>query len=403
MNDNKILKKVSDDELYEIASDLVKIPSYTGLENQEKKVADYIYEFFKKEKIEVKSYKVLEGRPNIVAIIRGTGKGKSLMLSGHMDTVPPYKMKINPFSGEIENEKLYGRGSCDMKGALACMMSAMAAIKKSGEKLSGNLVFTAVINEEQKSEGTEYLVKNGPYTDAAIVGEPTNLNIAAGHRGLEWFEIDIIGKTTHGGTPSEGINAISKAAKLITRIETDLIPKFKDRKHPLIGGPQLNFGVIKGGDQPSSVAGRCSIYIDRRWIPSESFDLIVNEFKSIINDLKKEDSSFNAEIHRYFEDSDMMLHKPLEIDMKHPIILSLEKSIRKSTEKSPKIVSFQAWTDASLLSNFGNIPSVVFGPGYLKDAHSDVEFIDLYQLKKAYEIYTLTSIDFCNGDKSNDE
>ncbi|TFG93409.1 MAG: M20 family peptidase [Candidatus Atribacteria bacterium] len=135
MNDNKILKKVSDDELYEIASDLVKIPSYTGLENQEKKVADYICEFFKKEKIEVKSYKVLEGRPNIVAIIRGTGKGKSLMLSGHMDTVPPYKMKINPFSGEIKNEKLYGRGSCDMKGALACMMSAMAAIKKSGEKL----------------------------------------------------------------------------------------------------------------------------------------------------------------------------------------------------------------------------------------------------------------------------
>ena len=263
MNDNKILKKVSDDELYEIASDLVKIPSYTGLENQEKKVADYIYEFFKKEKIEVKSYKVLEGRPNIVAIIRGTGKGKSLMLSGHMDTVPPYKMKINPFSGEIKNEKLYGRGSCDMKGALACMMSAMAAIKKSGEKLSGNLVFTAVINEEQKSEGTEYLVKNGPHTDAAIVGEPTNLNIAAGHRGLEWFEIDIIGKTTHGGTPSEGINAISKAAKLITRIETDLIPKFKDRKHPLIGEPLLNFGVIKGGDQPSSVAGRCSIYIDR--------------------------------------------------------------------------------------------------------------------------------------------
>lgn len=402
MNDNEILKKVNDDELYGIASDLVKIPSYTGLENQEKKVADYIYEFFKKRKIEVKSYQVLEGRPNIVAIIRGTGKGKSLMLSGHMDTVPPYKMKINPFSGEIKNEKLYGRGSCDMKGALACMMSAMAAIKKSGEKLLGNLVFTAVINEEQKSEGTEFLVKNGPYTEAAIVGEPTNLNIAAGHRGLEWFEIDIIGKTTHGGTPSEGVNAISKAAKLISRIETDLIPKFKDRKHPLIGEPLLNFGVIKGGDQPSSVAGRCSIYIDRRWTPSESFDLIVNEFKSIFNDLKKEDSSFNAEIHRYFKDSDMMLHKPLEIDMKHPIILSLGKNIRKSTGKSPKIVSFPAWTDASLLSNFGNIPSVVFGPGYLKDAHSDVEFVDLHQLKKAYEIYTLTSIDFCNGDKTND-
>lgn len=394
-----IIKNITDEEVIKITSDLVKIPSYTGLKNQEKEVAEYIYNLLKREDIEVEKYDVLENRPNIVAKIKGKGSGKSLMLNGHMDTVPPYNSKDNPFSGEIKEGKLFGRGSCDMKGPVACMLGAMIAIKRSGIDLDGDLYFTGVINEEQLSQGTEYIVRNGPYTDAAIIGEPTGLNIAAGHRGLEWIEINFIGKATHGGTPQEGINAISKAAKFIRKIEDEVIPRFKERNHPLIGDPLLNFGVIEGGDQPSSVAGKCSLYIDRRWTPLESFDLVMNELRDAIKELKEEDPTFDAEVHRYFEDTDMMLHRPLEISLNHPVVKSLEKTIEDINNKKAEIFSFQAWTDASLLSNYAKIPSVVFGPGFLKEAHSDLEFIHVDQLKKGYKIYIETAVDFCTGEK----
>ncbi len=392
-----LLNQVSPEEVYEITANLIKIPSYTGLKDQEKAIAEHIHRFFEKEGIPSYFQEPLPNRPNIIATLKGNGTGKSLMLTGHMDTVPPYNMTRDPFSANIEDGNMYGRGTCDMKGALGTMMAAMAAIKRSGIVLGGDVIFAGVINEEQLSEGTEYIVRNGPYTDAAIVGEPSDLNIAAGHRGLEWIEIDIIGKTTHGGTPTEGVNAISKAAKLITKIEDELLPKFKDRKHPLIGEPLLNFGVIEGGDQPSSVAGRCSLYIDRRWTPLESFELIMGELRSIVADLQMSDNQFQAHVKRYFEDSNMMLHRPLEIDLDHPIVLALEKGIHQSQKKPADIISFPAWTDASLLSNYANIPSVVFGPGHLKHAHSEDELVPLAQLKGAYEIYALTALEFCKG------
>lgn len=395
LTQNYILETVSDDELFTIASDLVRIPSYTGLENQELAVARYIHRFFENEKIDVAFQSVLEKRPNVVAAIKGNGEGRSLMLTGHMDTVPPYNATCNPFSGEIKGGKIYGRGACDMKGALACMMATMAAIKRSGIGIAGDLVFAGVVNEEQYSEGTEYIVKNGPYTDAAIVGEPTGLDIAAGHRGLEWIEIEITGKTTHGGTLSEGINAISKAAKLIIKIENELVPKFKKRCHPLIGEPLLNFGVIKGGDQPSIVAGKCSLYIDRRWTPSETIGMIMDDFEQIIAELKQEDKDFNASVRRC--NTEMLLHKPMVIELDQPIVGSLKKGLLATSGVEGDIVAFQAWTDASLLSNFANIPSVVFGPGYLKNAHSPEEYVELNQLKGAYEAYTITAMDFCGG------
>jgi len=390
-----ILSFVSKQELFELASELIKIPSYSGLEKQEDEIAAYMHDYLKKEGIEVSLIEVIKYRPNLIAKIKGLKERPSLMLTGHSDTVPPYGMNKNSFSGEISGGKLYGRGSCDMKGALACMIMSLVSIKRSGYNLKGDLYFAAVINEELKSEGTEHIVKNGPKTNTAIVGEPTALEIAVGHRGLEWIKITVIGKTTHGGTPQSGVNAISKAAKLINRIEEELIPKFKERNHPILGEPSLNFGVIKGGDQPSSVAGKCVIQIDRRWIPGESLKQVYDELNDLIQKMKNEDKDFNAEIKPYFENSKMMVHKYMEIDSKHLIIKDLSSSIEKILNRKSKIVSFPAWTDAALLSNYANIPSVIFGPGNLKNAHSENEFIELEQLYNAYKIYTLTSLKYC--------
>ena len=383
-------------EVAELTSQLIKIPSYSGLVNQEQAVGLYIYNFFKDNSIDVELIEVLKNRYNVIAKIKGEGSGRSLMLTGHMDTVPAYDMSISPFSGEIKNGSVYGRGSCDMKGPLASMIMALIGIKRSGIKLKGDLIFAAVINEEQTSEGTEYIVRNGPKTDAAIVGEPTNMDIAAGHRGLEWLEIKIKGKTTHGGTSNQGINAISKAAKLITEIENNLIPKMKEKNHWLIGGPTLNFGKIYGGDQPSTVAGECSIELDRRWIPSENYEQVFNDFYEIFDKIKKEDPEFDAELKQIYGDVNMMVHRPMEIDINDPVVKCLENSLLMVNEVNPSIVSFPAWTDASLLSNYAKIPTVVFGPGNLAKAHSKEEYIEIEQLYKALQVYAFTAINYCN-------
>jgi acetylornithine deacetylase/succinyl-diaminopimelate desuccinylase family protein len=397
-----VLQQIIHDEIIRLASELVKIPSYSGLPDQEKAVAEYITAYFHSQQISVRSQEVMPGRPNVIAVLPGKGSGPSLMLSGHMDTVPPYHMTENPFSGAIHRNRLHGRGAADMKGALAAMMAAMTAIRRSGIQLTGDLVFAGVVNEEQLNEGTEYIVRHGPLTDAAIIGEPTELKIAAGHRGLEWIEVIVHGKATHGGTPTEGINAISKAARLIRRIEEELVPTFARNAHPLVGEPLLNFGVIEGGDQPSSVAGRCRICIDRRWTPLETFEGIYHELEDLIREMEREDPQFKATVGRFFRDSKMMLHRPLVTDLQHPVIKSLEQSIRQAGAGQTEIISFPAWTDASLLSNYAHVTSVVCGPGHLKDAHSENESISLDQIIKAFEVYTRTAMLYCGQENGHD-
>ena len=393
--ENLLKEKVSQEELNNLISDLVKIPSTPDSENYEKDVAEFIYEFFQNEGIESKLQKVKDERPNVVAKIKGTGEGKSLMLTGHMDTVPAYDMDIEPFSGEIRDGKIFGRGSVDMKGPLACMILALVAIKRADIKLKGDLIFVGVIEEEYKSFGTEYLVKNGPKADAAIVGEPTKLDIAAGHRGLEWLEITIEGKTAHGGTASEGINAISKAAKFINKVEEELLPQFAERTHDLIGPPTLNFGVIKGGTQPSSVAGECKIQIDRRWTPLETLDQVFADLNGIIKELQKEDKDFKASVKRIPSNMATMDHKPMEISLDHPLVKKLQKATETIRKKKADIISFPGWTDASLISNFANIDTVVFGPGDISCAHSEVEYIDYKEAYQGFLIYSLIALDFC--------
>ncbi len=319
------------------------------------------------------------------------------MLTGHMDTVPTYDMDIDPFKGEIKDGKLYGRGAVDMKGPLAAMILSLVAIKRSDITLKGDLLFVGVIEEEYKSFGTEYLVKNGPRADAAIVGEPSQLKIAAGHRGLEWLEITVEGKAAHGGTADKGINAISKAAKLINKIESELIPKFSERTHELIGPPTLNFGVIKGGTQPSSVADKCVVQVDRRWTPLETLSQVFNELDEIIEEIQEDDEDFKASVERIPSNMATMDHAPMEIDTNHPLVTGLENITEEFLGNKAEIVAFPGWTDASLLSNFAEIDTVVFGPGDISCAHSEVEYIDLEQAYQGFIIYSLISLNYCNN------
>lgn len=391
-----IFDYVKEDEVIELTRELVRIPSHVDTPGREKEVAHFIHEFCKKEGLETELINVDGERANVVAYLKGNGNGKTLLFNGHTDTVPPYDMVIEPYGAELKDGFVWGRGGNDMKGAIASMLIAMVGLKRANVKLNGNIIFAGVIGEEERSEGTEYLVKNGVKADGAIVGEPSNYEYAIGHRGLEWLEIKVKGKAAHGGVPNLGVNAISKAAKLILKIEEEIIPKLELRDNEFMGPSVMNFGKIEGGNQPSTVADWCSIKIDRRYIKGESVDSVIKEYQDVIDLLKKEDADFDAEIIRMPNNMLTLDHLYLITDENAPIVNSVKKSIKDKIGKEPEITRRRGWTDAALLSGFAKIPTVVTGPGDIAYSHTKDEKVPVNQLVDYVDIYAKIAIDFCN-------
>ena len=377
------------DELIETASSLIEIESHRDAPGRERPCAERIASILSGWGMEARLDPAIDDRPNVVATLRGSGGGASLMLNGHIDTVPAYEMDYPPFSPRVVEGKLLGRGSVDMKGALACMMTAMRLLRDEGVRLPGDLVFAAVVNEEDRSEGTEHLVRSGPRADRCVVGEPTGLAIMAGHRGLEWLEFEFQGVAAHGGTPEKGVNAISMAARFIARVEEKLQPELRRRVHPLIGPAVMNFGTIRGGTQPSSVADRCLLQVDRRWIPSEKLPRVLGEYEDILRELSEEDGSFRCSMRRMESNMATMDHYPMEIALDDPLVTSLRSVLSALRGEEPRVAAFGGWTDASLISNFGHIPTLVFGPGDLAVAHSRREFVPVEELRLATLAYAL--------------
>lgn len=397
MNFLTLAKYIDEKELIEFIKDLVEIPSHPGVKNQETAVAKYIHKKFLKENIDSQIIDVTEGRCNIVAKIKGCGDGKNLLLTGHLDTVEPYNME-KPFQLINEYGRLKGRGAVDMKGQLACMAMCLITIKRLNIILKGDLYFCGVIDEEQKSEGTISLLQSGLKFDAAIVGEPTNLYICTAHRGLEWFEVIFKGKTVHGGSQDEGINAINKCNEFINAVENDLVPILKKRVHFVTGHSTMNYGFIHGGTQPSTVAGDCILRFDRRWIPGEKYEDVVNEYRNIIKKLHKKDPTFNAEL-KVMDVSTMRdgyVHESMEIDNNHFLVKAALKSIENVLHRQDNITYFPAWSDGGLLSTYGKIPTIVFGPGDMTSAHSKEENIEISQLVPAVLTYISISSEVCN-------
>jgi len=392
----ELAKTLDVKEVVRVTSELVAIQSHRDASGRERPCAEKIVEIFSSWGMPAELVTVLDERPNVVCRLKGTGGGASLMLNGHIDTVPAYNMDIPPFEAQERDGLLYGRGTVDMKGALACMMVAMRYLKDLKIALKGDVLFAAVINEEDRSEGTEFLVRNGPAANRCVVGEPTGLAIMAGHRGLEWLEFEFIGKAAHGGTPEKGVNAISMAARFIRRVEEKLMPELSRRVHPLIGPAVMNFGVIKGGTQPSTVADRCILQVDRRWIPMEKLDRVLGENNDIIHELESEIPNFHATMTRMESNMATMDHMPVDIPLDDPLVTGLTGVLRQLGIHEPRIAAFGGWTDASLIGNFAHIPVLNFGPGDLSVAHSRCEYVPVEELRLATLAYALLANDICN-------
>jgi acetylornithine deacetylase/succinyl-diaminopimelate desuccinylase len=365
---------------------------------------------------------VAPGRPNLIARVAarpggstvaarpglsaagGVVPGRTLLLCGHTDTVP-----LNAddpgvgFSGEVRDGLLFGRGSVDMKGPVAAMTAALVVARQDGLLTAGSLILAAVVDEEMESIGCEALVRSlrsGEIrADAAIVGEPTSNRIALGHKGLEWLAVEFEGRSAHGGTPHAGVSAIVGAARFLALVEECLLPRLEARRHSLLGPPTINAGTIRGGDQPSTVAARCTVVFDRRTVPGESYDSVIGELSELARAVEASLPGLRTSIGRVAGGMATMEHGPLEIDPADPLVTALREVLASRGEQaSSESTSFPAWTDGALLSNFAHLPMVVLGPGDLTHAHSPREALPIDELFQAAAIYLDTAVSYCAGD-----
>ena len=394
----KVDQQIKKSEIESLVKRLVSTPSHCETPARESEVAELLNEFLVDEGVRSRLRKVEKNRSNVVAVIKGTtGRGKSLMLNGHTDTVPPHAKDVRAFKPRISSGKLYGRGALDMKGGLGAMAIAIVAMERARVSLQADLVLAAVVGEEGKSEGTEDIVLRGPKTDFAIVGEPTGLEIQPSHRGLEWLEVRVRGKAAHGGQADKGVNAISMAARFINEVEDELLPKLASRSSRHTLPPTLNLGVVTGGQQPSSVADQCIVRIDRRWIPEESLEQVFQEIYDVFDSVRDEHPEFRAELKRDMANMKTMTHVPNVVRRSSPLVRTLDEAVRANTGRKAKITTFWGWTDAALLTHFAKTPAVVFGPGGA-GAHARTEYVKTNDLVTCAKVYASAALATCRAE-----
>ena len=338
-------------------------------------------------RLEVFKQPVTEERANVVAILRGTGGGRSLMLNGHMDTVGVDGMTIEPFRPVVEGGLLHGRGACDMKGAIAAMIGTAKSLAESKSKLRGDVTFSFVVDEEHLSVGIEKLVKEYG-ADAAIVGEPTNMEIATTHKGFLWIEVEFKGKAAHGSVPEKGVDAIVHAAGLVSRLG-ELQDALGTITHPLLGSPKIHASKVEGGTHWSIVPDRCVLRLERRTLPGETVNSVMEEIHRLLDSVKQRYPNLDANARHVFE------RPPLETLPTEPIVEELKRVVLDVTKTNAHIVGVPYWTDGAVLAQSGLIPTCIFGPGDIRVAHSPDEYVDVEDVVRAGEIYGNVVQRFC--------
>ena len=309
---------------------------------------------------------VAPGRPNVVGVLEGRAKGRALMLCGHIDTVGVAVMD-KPFDPVERDGRLYGRGAQDMKGGVAAMIGAARVIAESGGLANGRLVIAAVIDEEHASLGADALV-TGVRADAAVVTEPTDLDIAVAHKGFQWIDIETRGRAAHGSRPLEGRDAIMRMGRVLAGFEALDRRLQSGHAHPLLGTASLHASTIGGGREWSSYPDQCSLQVERRTLPGESDTIALEEASTILDELRRQDSQFEGEASLTFGRS------PYEIDPRETLPTLLAVAARSAGHAAMR-VGMSFWTDAAILGAAG-IPSVLFGPGGA-GLHSIEEYVRL--------------------------
>ncbi len=383
---------VNETGLMDLLRELVRIesvnPSLDAGGAGEAAVGRYVAERLHGLGLQTETQDVGEQRVNVIGTLKGAGSGRALLLNGHLDTVSAEGMEIAPFDPQFREGKVYGRGSLDMKAGLAAMLAAAELVLSSGAPLRGDLILAFVADEEYASAGSEMLVRSYG-ADAAIICEPTDLDICTAHKGFVWIDVEVVGKAAHGSRFDEGIDAITKAGKLLALIERDANRRLSARRHPLLGPPSIHASTISGGIGLSTYPDHCKIQLERRTVPGESPDTIQQEIEKIIADLRSEDSQFQATARTFFSRS------PLETGENEAVVQALTRAYTSVLGQPPRYIGVGGWLDSGILAATG-IPAVAFGPRG-EGVHAAVEYVDFASVVTTAQVLAQTALDFCNS------
>jgi acetylornithine deacetylase len=357
------------DDLTELTAQLVEIdsvnPALVPGGNGEREIALFVADWCDRRGLDVQL--VGDERPSVIATRPGSGEGRSLLLNAHLDTVGVAGMAA-PHVARVEDGRLYGRGAYDMKGGLAAILLAAAEARD----LRGDVIVTAVADEELASIGTETVLER-VRADAAVVPEPTELQLAVAHRGFVGFEVETHGVAAHGSRPDLGVDAIVKMGQVLVALEELDQRLMSGPRHALAGTGSVHASLIEGGQELSSFPARCLLTGERRTIPGETT------------------ADVERELHELAGDATVRViasRNPYEAPSEHPFVELVARVAGTSDA-----VGAPFWTDAALIAAAG-IPTVLYGPAG-EGAHADVEWVDLASLERVHEVILRTATEWC--------
>jgi acetylornithine deacetylase len=375
------------DEVAALTAELVAIdstnPDLVPGGAGEAEIARFVADWLESTGLDVELNELSPNRANVIAVARGSGGGRTLMLNAHMDIVGAGGMG-EPWTPRIDGTRLYGRGAYDMKASLAAIM--LAGREATRLDLRGDVIVTAVADEEFASIGVQDIVRHVA-ADAAIVAEPTGLELCVAHKGFVWLEVETRGVASHGSLPEEGVDAIAKMGPVLTGL-ADLDRGLRARPgHPLLGPSSIHASLIRGGQELSTYPARCLLSVERRTIPGETIAEVEEQIAAMLDEAGAADSSFQA------EQRTLLVRDPFSVGLEQPIVDLARRHLARTTGQDPEIIGAGGWMDSAFLAAAG-IPTVIFGPDG-EGAHADVEWVDLVSATRTADALLGIIAEFC--------
>lgn len=385
----ELLQEIRPEKVVEHLKTMIAIKSENPFHEESRRgyreleMANYYAEQMAHYGLEIERWEVRPGRPNIFGHLRGSGNGKTLMLAGHLDTA-----RTDGYTDAYEvaerDGKIFGRGACDMKAALAAYLEVVRLLRAADLKLPGTLILAGTMDEEFQMLGAQHIGQHGPHADQGIIGEPTNLLVCPANRGRVSTYIRTFGKAAHSSVPEEGENAIMRMARVLNALEGYNEELLQRPLHPLVGQGRFNPGVIRGGVQVNMAPDRCELEIDRRTLPGETQDQVYQELRDRLDPLSESIPGFRYEI-----TDPTWLIPANDVAVDEAVVQSLLRAYSQVFGQKTQATGFAAGSDAP---HFG-FPTVICGPGSIAQAHTTNEYVAADQLIKAVKMYLWVVLD----------